>query len=239
LIATRAFSKALPNDLGYMQSKAVGEKLMWQAIGRGIPVSIHRVGFILWHSQSGAGSVEQMWARLVKDCVAIKSFPRFSDLKEEFVTVDYACQAITRISQQSDCVGKAFHIVPDQKNNITTDMLFNLIGKLGYPLEGESLPVWRKRLQLHTREGHSSDLELLKQLFNDPIHDLLTFFELYQFSPNYSSTNTAAALKGSDIAYTPIDCDILKRYLEYLLAVHSRTEDRLDDTSLLQSNPIS
>ena len=233
-----AYAKALPNDLGYVQSKAVAEKLICKAIARGIPITIYRPGFILCHSQTGAGNSEQLWARLIKDCVAIKSYPHFMDLREEFVTVDYASQAIIHIAKRPNCIGKIFHITPKPIYNITTDEWFNLVNQIKLSLKSETLIEWRNRLKNYINMGNLSAFQLLMPLFSDAVTDALTLFEVYQNSPECSVINTQAALKQSNIVEIPIDIAILTRYFEYLLGGEkSFSSDSFDYiTEFIQTN---
>ncbi len=212
------YCQSMPRDLGYVQSKSVAEKLIWQASKRGIPVAIHRSGFILCHSQTGAGSTDQLWTMLIKDCLALGIFPRFSKIRGEFITVDFASQAIIHISKQATCLGKAFHIVPTHENNITTDELFSVIQELGYSLKSESLQNWRTQLQSYITAGDPSDLALLMPLFTDSVKGSLTLLEVYENSPEYSITNLNLALAGSGITCPEIGSAIVSRYLDYLIS---------------------
>jgi len=225
-----AYAKALTHDLGYVQSKAVAEKLIWQAKARGIPVTIHRSGFILCHSQTGAGSVEQLWAMFIKDCLPLGAFPQFSALKGEFITVDYASRAIVHISQRMDCLNKVFHIVPIPENNLTTDNLFQLAGECGLPLKARSLADWRQQLRQYIDGPNASALTLLMPLFTDPIENSLTLFEAYQYSPDYSVANTQMALEDSDIVNFVINANILSRYIAYLSQEDSSWAHRASTT---------
>jgi amino acid adenylation domain-containing protein/thioester reductase-like protein len=209
--------KSLPNDLGYSQTKAVSEKLLLDASKkRGAPIVIYRVGFILCHSQSGVTNLQQIWSRLVKDCLQLGHYPHLKDVKEEFVTVDYAAQAITHISQQTDCIGKIFHIMPTKSHNITTNDLFHMISRENKPLIPESYDRWLNRLIQFIGEGGKSALIPLLPLFKEKKQKGLTLLELYQESPDFSVRNTHAALKDIHIVNEKIQSVIIKRYIGYL-----------------------
>jgi amino acid adenylation domain-containing protein/thioester reductase-like protein len=210
-------SRALVKDLGYTQSKAVAERLVWNAGQKGIPISIYRVGFILCHSQSGIGNKHQLWARLVRDCLSLGFYPKFENLKEEFVTVDYAAQAIIHIANQKSCLGQIFHIMPSKEKNITTNKFFTMLNQAGASLNPEPFKLWINRLEHHVNLGNESSLKLLMPLFTDNVQDNLTLLELYQNSPEFSVKNTKKALTGAMKGMVDdfISYDTIGRYLRY------------------------
>jgi len=206
----------LPRDLGYTQTKAVSEKLLWAARQRGLPVSIYRVGFILCHSQTGVGNSQQIWSRLIRDCLSIGFYPKLTDVKEEFLTVDYAAQAITQIAQQKTALGKIFHIMPSPEHNMTTDNLFQHIKKCDKKLKPVPYIDWLNCLKLFIQSGHSSELKPLLPLFTEKIKDGLTFLECYQHSSHFSIKNTQKVLKKINIIDEAITLAIMKRYFRFL-----------------------
>ncbi|MCP4473364.1 MAG: amino acid adenylation domain-containing protein [Gammaproteobacteria bacterium] len=214
---TDAFSRALPKDLGYMQSKFVAESLVWEARNRGVPVVIHRPGFILCDSRKGIGNIDQMWAKLIKDCLTLKHYPDLTDFKAELTTVDYVSQVIVEISKQSDCIGKIFHIVPSIEYNLTTNTMFSMVKYKGNVLIKEPFPKWRKRLKSHIASGHVSELELLLPLFTDSVNNGLSLLEVYQNSPHFSRENTENALRNSQIVELPLEPAIIERYIAWLM----------------------
>ncbi len=211
-----AYSTALPYDLGYTQSKAVAEKLIWQAISRGIPATLYRLGFILCHSQTGIGNTDQLWARLIKDCIYLKCYPQLNDVKGEFITVDDASRAIVSIAYQAHTPGKAFHIVPSPKHNITTNDLFSQIANQDFDLKAKPLSHWCHQLQQAIKRGYNSELALLLPLFTDVVVGDLTLLEAYQNSPHLITHNTQNTLGKNKVALN-ISCATIRLYLNKLL----------------------
>jgi amino acid adenylation domain-containing protein/thioester reductase-like protein len=210
-------AKALPKDLGYTQTKAVSEKLLCQAHERGLPITIYRVGFILCHSQSGIGNTEQVWSRLIQDCVQLGYYPDFNNIKEEFITVDHAAKSITLISTQLRNIGKIFHIMPKPEYNITTNQLFMMLKTNGKALKPELYEKWLKRLQLFIKAGGSSSLKSMMPLFIEPVQDGLTLLELYKNSPTFSIQNTQNALHDMEKINAKVSPKIASLYLKYLI----------------------
>lgn len=211
-----SYSRALLRDIGYMQSKAVAEERVWQASKHGVPISIYRVGFILFHSETGVANLEQMWALVAMDALRMGYYPEFTDLKGEFVTVDFASQAIAEISQQSDCLGKIYHVVPSPESNFTTNRLFELLA-MYRPIKPEPFIQWRERLLHFIQRGNSSALKLLLPLFTDPVHNNLSLLEAYQNSPHYEVANIRAALGEKYRIVSRIDPAIIPKYIAHMM----------------------
>lgn len=214
-----AYLRALSKEIGYIQSKAVTEKLIWQASKRRIPVTIYRLGFVLCHSKTGVGNMEQLWPRFIKDCLMLGSYPNLTDLKGEFITVDYASQSISRLSRKADVNGQVLHIVPSPEHNMTTDSLFNIIAGCdpGLSLKGMPFLYWRKQLECYLADNNGN-LRLLLPLFKDLVDRDLSLFEVYQRSPHYVVENTRNALKSVGVMELPINSVIMKNYIHYIMS---------------------
>lgn len=213
-----AYLQALSREIGYVQSKAVAEKLIWQASKRKIPVTIYRLGFILCHNETGVGNMKQLWPRFIKDCLVLGYYPNLIDLKGEFITVGYVSQAISRLSRKASSIGRVFHIVPSPEQNMTTDSLFNIIAECdpGVVLKGMPFLSWRKRLECYLADNNG-DLKLLLPLFKDLVDKDLSLFEAYQHSPHYVVENTQSALKEVGITELPINSIVMKNYIHYIM----------------------
>lgn len=218
LIWDNDFIQALSKDLGYMQSKIIAERMVCEATERQLPITVYRLGFILCDSETGAGNIEQMWGRLIMDCSHLGYYPQLHEVKGKFITVNFAAQAVTAISQTQGPIGKIFHIVPDAENNITTDTLFSYVTTIdGYPLKSEPFSCWRERLQSFIQNGNKSALQLLLPLFTDHLIDNKGLFEVYQYSPEYCIKNTLAALQNKTALEHSIDRCTLRKYQTFLL----------------------
>ena len=208
---------ALSRDIGYVQSKAIAEMLIWEASSRGIPVVVHRLGFVLCHSKTGIGNEDQLWPLYIKDCLALGACPKFKDVKGEFLTVDYASRAVAYISKQFNCLGRAFHIVPSKEYNLTTDQLFSKVSLNGQHLNPTLFSQWRKKLESYVKAGYDSALALLMPLFTDEVQNNLTLFQVYESSPDFEVGDTLSIVEGSGIVESPIDNIVINKFLSYMV----------------------
>ncbi|MFI8418442.1 non-ribosomal peptide synthetase [Serratia sp. NPDC078593] len=60
---------AVVNDMGYVRSKWVMEKIADLAASQGLPLMTFRLGYATYHSQTGTSADYQWWGRLVKTCL--------------------------------------------------------------------------------------------------------------------------------------------------------------------------
>jgi amino acid adenylation domain-containing protein/thioester reductase-like protein len=203
----------LTQDLGYTQSKWVMDQIAQLAIARGIPIAIFRVGYVLCHSVTGATEPGQWWSRLVRTCLELKSYPLLKDQLEEFVTVDFVCKAIVRISQNPDARGKIFNISPLSEDNISLEAFFmRLQDYFGLNITPQPFREWLKRWE----NNENSPLYPLLSMFRDEVYDGNSIIEMYQHAPDFDTKNTAAFLEGSGIPFPHLDKALLAKYLTFL-----------------------
>ncbi|MFP4414641.1 thioester reductase domain-containing protein, partial [Coleofasciculus sp.] len=196
---------------GYSQSKWVAEKLIETAKERGLPVCFYRPSRISGHSQTGVFNPHDFLYKLIIGCIQLGSVPD-EDIRENIVPVDYVSRAIVHLSRQKESIGKAFHLVNSQI--LHSSQLIDQIRSLGYPLEQLSYDQWRTKL-----------LNSIQCSVEHPLYPLVSFFpardaeaetqnsEFLQFD----GQNTLAGLAGTSITCPPVDHQLIKTYLAYLL----------------------
>ncbi|MEL7148369.1 MAG: SDR family oxidoreductase, partial [Bacteroidota bacterium] len=77
----------------YAQSKWVSEKMLRAVSNRGFPVTIHRPGLVVGHSQSGYVSKEDFLTRFIAGCVAIGTYPDL-EVAVDMIAVDQLAAGI-------------------------------------------------------------------------------------------------------------------------------------------------
>ncbi|CAM3186103.1 putative Nonribosomal peptide synthase (NRPS) [Xenorhabdus nematophila ATCC 19061] len=205
----------LKYDSGYSQSQWVVEQIIWQAKDRGIPLAVYRPGFIMGDSLTGAGNHNDFVSRLTKGCIAMGAYPLLENQREEFVPVDYVSQALLNISCDNCNLGKSYHLVsPDSKQSIDLNTFFSLFNQCGYHLKGMRYSEWLKELETNQNLTDNPLTPLLPML-SEKIYRELTRWEVYKNMPAYDAKNTESALQETPITYTPMDSDLLERYLAY------------------------
>lgn len=205
----------LYQDIGYIQSKWVAEKLVWIAKSRGIPVTVHRSGFLMGHPQSGVTNTDDYVSRLIKGCIQLGSFPELVNQKQDLITVDYASKAIVHISRKQESLGKAFHIVPLPSQNIDLLQLFELISSDGYHLKKVPYSQWIDELTNQARHSQKNPLMPLLPMLSEKVHQGLTAWELYQNTPNFDCRNTLEAIADTSITCPSMNTELVSKYLAY------------------------
>lgn len=128
---------------GYIQSKWVAEKLIWQAGERGLPVAVYRTSRLGGHSETGQWQDEDALYRLLKASIAQGVVPDW-DAREDIVPVDYAAKALVWLSLRRQTPGRAYHLVNPEP--ISWRTIANYLGARGLPVRPVPYPVWRARV---------------------------------------------------------------------------------------------
>lgn len=207
----------LYQDVGYIQSKWVAEKLVWIAKSRGIPVTVIRSGFLMGHPQTGVTNTDDYISRLIKGCIQLGSFPDLVNQKQDLITVDYASKAIVQISRRKESLGKAFHIVPLASQNIDLTRLFDLISTCGYQLKKVPYEQWTNDLINQGRYSQENPLFPLIPMLTEQVHQGLTGWQLYQNTPELDCRNTLEAIADISLSCPSMDTELIGKYLAYFL----------------------
>ncbi|WP_414526548.1 thioester reductase domain-containing protein [Nodularia chucula] len=127
---------------GYAQSKWAAEKLAINAINRGIPVNIYRLGAVSGDSKTGAFNQDDFLYKLLLGYVELGSIPDTS-MPLEILPVDYVCSAIIELSK----IGsnhQIFHII--QPKPVSSEIVFEQLKKIGFQIEKISYQQWRNKI---------------------------------------------------------------------------------------------
>ncbi|PSL44366.1 amino acid adenylation domain-containing protein/thioester reductase-like protein [Chitinophaga niastensis] len=204
---------AVSKDIGYVRSKWVMEAIADLAAAQGLPVITCRLGLAMCHSVSGASAPYQWWARLVKNCIELGSYPLLTQLREGLITVDYMTKAIAHISKNKAAIGMKFNLIASPQTNLTLEDFFCLLQQY-YPFKLKGLPYkeWRKQWE----DDSSNRLFPLTSLFRDNMHEGLSTMELYQHTYIWDCQNVIDFLKDTDIKEPVFNKRLLGNYLKYL-----------------------
>jgi amino acid adenylation domain-containing protein/thioester reductase-like protein len=214
------YLSGLKFDTGYSQSKWVTEKLVWEAIARGVPAAVYRPGFIMGDSRTGAGNPNDFVARLAKGCIALGAYPALPRQGKQFVPVDYVSAALLSIASDNTNLAKAYHLVPPRAG-IAVDLVgfFRLLAECGYPLEQLTYQQWVRRLSDDPHLDENPLMPLVPMLV-EPVYGPLTRWEVYEGMPVYDTSNSEQVLaRSGGVACPSLDHPLLQRYLDYWIAV--------------------
>ena len=195
----------MPTD-GYAQSKWVAEKLVTVARDRGLPISIYRPGRISGHSKTGACNSKDHTYRIIKGCIQLGSIPDL-DIEWNLSPCDYVSKAIVYLSQQTESLGKAFHLRNPQPFSLKK--MAQYLCSLGYPVELVDYQKWRA--QLNKSDPADNALYPLISTFVEPDGESSLLIQKYDCS------NTISGLADRAIACPPVDAELFGIYISYLI----------------------
>ena len=190
---------------GYVETKWVGEQLVWEAAKRGLPVKVYRPSRIGGSSKTGISNFDDLLSRFIKGCIQLKHFPTWEGFEENLIPVDYASKVIVYLSHKEDCFGKAFHLINPE--SVPLRDIFNSVQSLGYDLEEINYNDWRSELI----EAPDNPLYPYLAKFPESLSGTKEKIE-------YDRGNVVEGLKGSGIESPEVNRDLLKTYLSYFEA---------------------
>jgi thioester reductase-like protein len=204
---------AIRNDLGYVQSKWVMEKIADLAAAKGLPVMTFRLGYATCHSRTGVCADYQWWGRFIQTCLEYNAVPDLQMLREGLTTVDYMVKAIAYISRNPKAVGRKFNLCQTGSENLELKAFCKRVGHY-YGRDLPTIPyhdwvaLWGSNV--------NAKLYPLLGLFKDDMHDGMSILELYQNTYLWDNSNVRQFLLGSGIKEPTFSDDVLARYLERL-----------------------
>ncbi|MBW2555881.1 MAG: thioester reductase domain-containing protein, partial [Deltaproteobacteria bacterium] len=110
---------------GYGQAKWVAEKLVWEAVSRGLPVCLYRPGNIGHHSGTGVTNPSDFQSMIIDACAKVKCVPDKSDWAFELTPVDLLVKSIVLFASNPSCFGQVFNIV--QNDPVPSKTVFDLL----------------------------------------------------------------------------------------------------------------
>ncbi len=152
-------TEPLPNvgelDSGYAQSKCVAENLVRTAGSRGLPIMIYRPGLITSDSHSGAATLSDYTAFLIRLCVDLGAAP--SAVQGARMTpVDFVARSIIALAGSQQPQGETFHLLNSQ--SVPLQDVYRAIRAAGYDLQEVSSVDWMTRVIAHSSEANNDML---------------------------------------------------------------------------------
>jgi amino acid adenylation domain-containing protein/thioester reductase-like protein len=191
---------AIEYDTGYGQSKFTAECIAWNAIDNGLPMTIHRLGYVLGDANperaAAALNPDDFLGRLVRACLQSGLYPCLSGLRENLVPVDFAVSSMLHISTQTQQSARAYNIVHPRERGLSLSSLFQIV---------------KRRTKRTVREvPYQSWIRVLSQTPDNPLSSLMPMleepvwkgrsrWELQEAMPEFGTENLREALRGSTI----------------------------------------
>jgi thioester reductase-like protein len=210
---------------GYAQSKWVAERLVTAAAGRGLPVSVYRLGRVSGDSRTGVWMPDALLIDSLKTLLDLGSVPRIDDdFPIDLVPVDYVAKALVYLSRQPESLGKAFHLVNPRPT--TWREFVDRLSSLGSPMRELTPERWAGELVRFARRTPASFLHPLLPLLPP---DLLARLEgvlqdeglppstgIADAPHRIDCTNTLQGLEESRLTCPPAGA-LLDLYLSYFV----------------------
>jgi amino acid adenylation domain-containing protein/thioester reductase-like protein len=210
---------AYPEQLrmGYVETKYVAEELLRNAARAGLPVAIYRPLDIVGSVDTGAWSTSTEMCALIRFMTDTGLAPDI-DLPLDYVPADVCAAAIRQISVTAEATGRTYHLASPEHA-----LLGSLVGRLrdrGYRIDDVPFGDWVIELARQAALDPSQPMAPFMPLFVDRGGASgLTVAEMYlaHVFPSYSRTNTERALRGSGIAFPPVNGQLLDRNIDRLM----------------------
>ena len=203
--------------MGYVETKYVAEELLRNASRAGLPVAIYRPLDIVGSIGTGAWSTSTEMCALIRFMTDTGLAPDI-DLPLDYVPADVCAAAIRHISVTAGATGRTYHLASPEHA-----LLSVLVGRLrdrGYRIDDVPFGDWVSELARQAALDPSHPMAAFMPLFVDRVGPSgLTVAEMYlaHVFPTYSRTNTERALRGSGIAFPPVDGRLMDRNVDRLM----------------------
>lgn len=198
---------------GYTKSKWVAERVVQQAADLGLPVTIHRTGFLTGSTQTGAVKLSDLMSRLVVGCIQLGCYPYLPRKYWCPIPVDFVAQAMATVAVRE--LRGPFQWVVDRDKEPSHLDLFRMINDLGFPVRAVDPAVWFEALATCKTDNA---LYPVTPFLLEKVHEgRNTILEVHYRSATCGNQLARQALAGSDIAFPAIDAALMRRYLDYFV----------------------
>lgn len=195
--------------LGYSETKWVSEKLVQDAVKRGLKAVVFRPGDITGTVKDGIWKLEDLISRSIVGCIQLGAVPEM-DVHLHLTPVDYVAKSISHIAFQDESIGHGFNII----NNFTRPIseLSRFMNKLGYKTRVLPYEEWCQ--ELVSKDSAENVLRVLSCLFTDKKPTGENLHERYgEYQAEFSDENCQRLLSGTDITCPPMSNKMLYSYL--------------------------
>jgi len=195
--------------MGYIETKFVAEELLRNAGRAGLPVAIYRPLDIVGDQRTGTWNTATEMCALIR-FMTDKGVAPDIDLPLDFVPVDVCAAAIGYISSHVEAAGTTYHLASPKYA-----LLGSLVDRLraaGYVIKTIPYPQWVDELLKNAAEDPGHPMTPFVPLFVDHCEEPgLTVAEMYfeHIFPAYTRSHAEAALRGSGVAFPPVDDKLL------------------------------
>ncbi|KAE8154481.1 hypothetical protein BDV25DRAFT_172111 [Aspergillus avenaceus] len=190
---------ALEFDTGYSQSKSIAEAIAWNAISKGLAITIHRPGFVLGPSETGIGNPDDFLGRIVPSCIRAGCYPHLPDHRDAYVMVDFVVSCLLHIASCKNTHGRAYNLVEPHDGMVSLSDIFECISERCSRERMKAVPYadWLKQCQVQSADDPHHPLIPLLPLLEEVVLENKTRWELQAKMPTLGTENLRNALSTS------------------------------------------
>jgi amino acid adenylation domain-containing protein/thioester reductase-like protein len=189
---------------GYGQSKWVAEKLVREAAGRGLPVSVYRPGNVSGHSETGASNPRDLVGALIGESLRLECAPEIEGWHTEMTPVDFVAAAILHIASDPAAHGETYHLANPEPP--PAEEVFDLLEEQGHRLERIPHDEWLQSIdEAPPQEGSPGEV----------VRGAVPAAEDLRDDNNYDDRNTRRALSDGGPTRPDIDGELMETYARY------------------------
>ncbi|MGW4912363.1 amino acid adenylation domain-containing protein [Streptomyces sp. NPDC004270] len=191
---------------GYQQSKWASERLLEQAAGRGLPVTVHRLGRVVGPSDTGyVNEHDFLWSVLRAGIPAGIVPELFED--EVWTPVDFAARSLVHLSLTPDAtVGGDPVFNHATLPRVRLADVYDWVAEYGYPIRRLPLARWREQLP-GSADTAATTLAFFDSVEQAAVTDL-------RLGP-VQADHVRAGLAGSGITRPSVGRDLVRRHLDH------------------------
>lgn len=204
VVSERDAPEVNPLAGGYVRSKWVAERMIGTIRDRGLPVVVYRPRTVLGHSLTGITHTTDFTCVLMKGCVQLGAGPG-EDIPIDFMPVDYVSRALVSIAGRSSSFGRIFHLA--NPHPVSLPEMWAWVRDFGYPLDVLPYREWVARV---ADVGPDNALFPMLPLLGAAA-DTTTL--------RVSTANTDETLAGTGIQCPPIDRELGRKIIGYLVDI--------------------
>nr|VFK41660.1 MAG: amino acid adenylation domain-containing protein/thioester reductase domain-containing protein [Candidatus Kentron sp. TC] len=190
-------------DNGYVRSKWVAEKLVWEAGNRGLPVAVYRPDRIGGHSETGKWNDTDALYRMLKATIGKGISPDWRYM-ENVAPVDYCARALAWLSLRKQTLGNAYHLT--NPNLVAWGEIMEHLRANGLDIREVSYEEWRA-------EVGDSDEGVLGHWLDQVVGEDDSSSK-DDSAPTFGYGQTMRALRESGIECPRITREIIDRYVK-------------------------
>lgn len=200
---------------GYSQTKWVAERLMRAARDRGADVTVHRPGFVGWHSATGVMNDKDFVSGMLTACLALGKAPDVV-MTLDVAPVDYVVRAMAFLCARGDSAGKTYHL--NNPEPWTWHGMVEAFRREGIALSWCSYEAFRAEL---ARQKDPS-LRRFATMLPEHVHDEGSIFTALESPPTFSFDGVEQGIAGSGIVCPKLDGNLVRSFLRGAAGRHPR-----------------